>query len=381
MKKVIITGVTGQDGSLMADYLLKNTDYQILGGVRRLSVNNHKNIDHINNPRFKLVPFELSDSHCIDSLISCEKPDYFINFAANSFVGNSWNMPANHMINNSLGVLYILESLRKHSPNTRFYNAGSSEQWGDISYSPQDMQHPFKPRSMYGVSKCAAHFTVKVYRETYNLYAIQGLLTNHEGIRRGEEFVTRKITKGVARIYHSLKNNQDFEPIYLGNLDAKRDWSDSEDFVDGIWKMLNQNYHQHDGVPAINANAEWWDEYYKKQEENKKNWKPKEYILSSNETHSVREFVEIAFKEAGIEGKWTFRGSNGNYIPPENETFETLDGKILIKIDPKFYRPCEVEILHGDSTPARKELNWYPKISFPELVSRMVKNDIDNYKI
>ncbi|MFM9826089.1 GDP-mannose 4,6-dehydratase [Flavobacterium sp.] len=349
MKKVIITGVTGQDGSLMADYLLKNTDYQILGGVRRLSVNNHKNIDHINNPRFKIVPFELSDSHCIDSLISCEKPDYFINFAANSFVGNSWNMPVNHMINNSLGVLYILESLRKHSPNTRFYNAGSSEQWGDISYSPQDMQHPFKPRSMYGVSKCAAHFTVKVYRETYNLYAIQGLLTNHEGLRRGEEFVTRKITKGVARIYHSIKNNQTFEPICLGNLDAKRDWSDSEDFVDGIWKMLNQD-------------------------------KPKEYILSSNETHSVREFIEIAFKEAGIEGKWTFRGSIGNYIPPENETFETLDGKILIKIDPKFYRPCEVEILHGNSNPARQELGWTPKISFPELVARMVKNDINNYK-
>ena len=246
-KKVIVSGVTGMDGSLMSKYLLSNTDYLIMGGIRRLSVPNHQNIsDIVDNPRFKLVPFDLSDPHCVESLIFSEKPDYFINFAANSFVGNSWDMPAQHFTVNSLGVLHILEAIRKHSPLTRIYNAGSSEEWGNVDYTPQDIKHPMKPRSPYGAAKCAAHLLMKVYRESYGLYCVQGVLTNHEGVARGEEFVTRKITKGVARIYHAIKNGLKFDPIQLGNLDSKRDWSDAEDFMDGIWRMLNQENYRED---------------------------------------------------------------------------------------------------------------------------------------
>ena len=350
IKKVLVSGVSGMDGSNMTDYLLKNTNHLIFGMVRRSAKPDYSNLtEALKNDRFKLVVGDLSDSQSINNLVKEIQPDYFINFAAQSFVGSSWQIPEQTFDVTAMGVLRCLEAIRKYTPNCRFYSAGSSEEMGDVQYSPQDLNHPIRPRSPYGAAKGAARFITKVWRESYNLYAIHSILYNHEGLRRGEEFVTRKITKGVARIYHSIKNNQTFEPICLGNLDAKRDWSDSEDFVDGIWKMLNQD-------------------------------KPKEYILSSNETHSVREFIEISFNEARIEGKWTFRGTVGNIVQPENETFETLDGKILIKIDPKFYRPCEVEILHGNSNPARQELGWTPKISFPELVARMVKNDINNYK-
>ncbi len=206
-KKVLITGVTGQDGSLMADYLLQNTNYFVLGAHRRLSVPNHDNIEHLkNHPKFRLIDLDVTDSENIADVIQKEKPDYFINFAANSFVGNSWSMPVNHMQTNCMAVLYQLEAVRKYAPNCRYYNAGSSEQFGDVIYSPQDINHPFRPRSPYGAAKSAAHYLVKVYRDSYNLYAIQGVLFNHEGVRRGEEFVTRKITKNVARIYNSKRS-------------------------------------------------------------------------------------------------------------------------------------------------------------------------------
>ena len=196
MKKVIITGVTGQDGSFMADYLLKNTEHTIIAGVRRLSVKNHVNIQHLlDHPRFRLIDLDVADQANTELVISEEKPDYFINFAANSFVGVSWKMPVNHMETNAMAVLYQLEAIRKHCPNCRYYNAGSSEEFGDVLHSPQSELHPIRSRSPYGVSKASARHMVKVWRDSYDLFAIQGWLFNHEGTRRGEEFVTRKITK------------------------------------------------------------------------------------------------------------------------------------------------------------------------------------------
>lgn len=338
-KKVLITGVTGQDGSLMADFLIKHTNHIIIGGVRRLSVKNHTNIEHlINNPRFYLIDLDVTDSENIADVIQKEKPDYFINFAANSFVGNSWSMPVNHMQTNCMAVLYQLEAVRKYAPNCRYYNAGSSEQFGDVIYSPQDINHPFRPRSPYGAAKSAAHYLVKVYRDSYNIYAVQGILFNHEGVRRGEEFVTRKISKNVARIHKAINSDESFLPIELGNLDAKRDWSDAEDFVRGIWSMMNQE-------------------------------SPEDYVLSSNETHTVREFVELAFKAASIEGEWIGNGTDEVFLQKETN-------KILVKINPQFYRPAEVDLLWGDSTPAREILNWQPKTSFPKLVEKMVAKDL-----
>lgn len=347
MKKVIITGVTGQDGSFMADYLLANTDIDIIAGVRRLSVENHKNIKHLkNNPRFKLIDLDITDAQNVEEVIRTEQPDYFINFAANSFVGSSWKMPVNHMNTNCMAVLYQLEAIRKFAPNCRYYNAGSSEEWGDVDYSPQDEKHPLKPRSPYGASKVAARMLVKVYRESYNLFAIQGWLLNHEGTRRGEEFVTRKITKGVARIKHAIENRQDFEPLKLGNLDAKRDWSDAEDFILGVWMMLNQD-------------------------------SPKEYVLSSNETHSIREFVELAFELAGLRGTWVGAELNELYLLPNAESEYCDFASIrLLEINPEFFRPAEVDLLWGDSTKARQELGWTPKSSFKDLVKKMIDSDI-----
>jgi GDPmannose 4,6-dehydratase len=339
MKKVIITGVTGQDGSLMADYLLANTDNIIVGGARRLSVKNHKNIEHLmKNPRFSLIDLDVTDSQNVANVIQKECPDYFINFAANSFVGNSWEMPVNHMITNAMAVLYQLEAIRKYAPSCRYYNAGSSEEFGNVMYSPQDEKHPLRPRSPYGAAKASARHLVKVWRESYNMYAIQGWLFNHEGIRRGEEFVTRKITKNVARIKKAIDAEEAFDLLELGNLDSLRDWSDSEDFVRGIWLMLNQE-------------------------------EPKEYVLSSNETHSIREFVELAFAAAGIDGEWHGSGLNEEYRQKET-------GRVLMVINPKFYRPAEVELLWGDSNKARQELGWTPKNSFQNLIDKMVSWDI-----
>jgi len=349
MKKIIITGCTGMDGSLMCDFLLKNTDHMIIAGARRLSVANHKNIKHLkNNPRFKLVDLDITDSQNIECVIREEMPDYFINFAANSFVGNSWHMPTNHMQGNCMAVLHQLEAIRKFCPHCRYYNAGSSEEFGDVVTIPQDESHPLRPRSPYGASKASARHLVKVYRDSYNLFAIQGWLFNHEGIRRGEEFVTRKITKGVARIKKSLEEKIPFDPIELGNLEAKRDWSDSEDFVEGVWLMLNQDA-------------------------------PKEYVLASNEAHTIREFVELSFAAAGIEGIWIGDNLDQMYqLPNYLEDFSHFCNHQLVKINPEFYRPAEVELLLGDSTKARKELGWLPKTSFEQLVKKMTQYDIDN---
>jgi len=346
-RTIVITGVTGQDGSHMVDFLLKNTDYLIFGGVRRLSVYNHENIKHIKSDRFHLINFDLTDSHAISRTVEKLQPDYFINFAAQSFVASSWDFARQTWQTNSTAVLDILEAIRLYKPSCRLYQAGSSEEFGNVQYAPQDENHPLKPRSPYGASKAASRQLVKVYRESYNTYAIQGWLFNHEGTRRGEEFVTRKITKNVARIYNAIKDNKEFKPLELGNIDAKRDWSDAEDFVEGVWMMLNQDKYNanYDGVP-------------------------KEYIFSSNETHTIREFAEKAFACAGIIGEWIGE--------KEHEVYLSKDKKVLIQINPKFYRPAEVELLLGDSNKARKELNWKPKSSFNDLIEKMVKNDIEN---
>ena len=345
-KVIVVTGVTGQDGSLMVDFLLKNTDYLIFGGVRRLSVYNHENIKHIKSNNFHLINFDLTDSHAISRTIEKLAPDYFINFAAQSFVASSWDFARQTWETNSTSVLDILEAIRLYKPECRLYQAGSSEEFGNVLYTPQDENHPLRPRSPYGASKAASRQLIKVYRESYNLYAVQGWLFNHEGVRRGEEFVTRKITKNIARIKKLIDQNKQFEPLELGNVDAKRDWSDAEDFIEGIWLMLNQE-------------------------------SPKDYILASGETHTIREFVELAFKSAGINGKWSFAGAVSDQRSLENEVFTKDTGEMLTKINPKFYRPAEVEILLGDPGLAKKELGWKPKTSFEELVIKMVNHDLN----
>ena len=339
-KKALVTGVTGQDGPNMVDYLLRETDCLVFGMTRRSSNINLSNCESfLNNERFQLVYGDLTDGGSLDRLVQEIQPDYFINFAANSFVGCSWDMPEHVMDTNALGTLRCLESIRRFQPTCRFYSAGSSEEMGDVDYSPQDKAHPPKPRSPYGVSKVAARFLTKVYRESYDIFAVHGILFNHEGVRRGEEFVTRKITKAVAQIKVALDKGEKFEPLQLGNVEAKRDWSDSEDFMDGIWRMLTQDA-------------------------------PEEYVLSSNETHTVKEFVSLAFQEAEIPGLWSGEGLDEKFrIYEEN--------KILAEINEEFYRPAEVSILHGDSNPIRENLGWKPKFSFQDLVKRMVNNDLE----
>jgi GDPmannose 4,6-dehydratase len=338
MKKILITGVTGQDGSHMADYLLNKNLGFVVGGIRRLSVSNHQNIEHLKgHPRFKLIDLDITDPENTSSVISEEQPDYFINFAANSFVGNSWKMPVNHMETNCMSVLYQLESIKKHCRACRYYNAGSSEEFGDVISCPQNETHPPRPRSIYGASKVSARQIVKVYRDSYDMYAVQGWLFNHEGVRRGADFVTRKISRGVASIKIAIEQNEPIKTLSLGNIDAKRDWSDAEDFIDGVWLMLNQD-------------------------------KPKDYVLSSGRTHSIRDFVEECLLNAEIGHYW----SGSNLL--EKCTHST-NGSTLIDINKDFYRPAEVDILHGDSSLAEKELGWVRKSDFKLLVKKMYQND------
>lgn len=356
---VIITGVTGQDGSHMVDYLLENTDAIIFGGVRRLSVYNHVNLAHIVSDRFFLVNFDLTDAHSISQFIEKMKPDYFINFAAQSFVASSWDFPRQTWETNCTSVLDILEAIRIYRPSCRFYNAGSSEEFGNVAYSPQDEKHPLRPRSPYGASKAAARQVVKVYRDSYNLYAIQSWLFNHEGTRRGEEFVTRKISKNVARISEELSENHVPTPIELGNVYAKRDWSDSEDFVQCVWMMMNQEKYRADLKPNDYNGLLYTKESIEVL---------KEYVLSSNETHTIKEFVELSFQCLNIQGRW-----EGNDI--EEKFIQKGTNHVLVKINSQFYRPAEVDLLLGDSNEFRKDFNWKPKTSFNELVQKMVKND------
>lgn len=365
MKKVIVTGATGQDGSYMAEYLLNNTDNTLVLAARRTSQAILSNIQHLlDNPRVKLIILDLMDSQAIRQVIKDEKPDYFINLGAQTFVSDSWNHPEQHMQINALSLIHILEAVREYSPDCRVYSAGSSEQFGDVKYSPQDINHPYSPRSMYGASKCSAAMICKVYRESYNLYVVHGILYNHESERRQDYFVTRKITKGVARIKRALDKGEEFQPIELGNLDAKRDWSHAEDFIDGIWRMLNQEKYLGETFTKKHSTATsvCGIVFHGKHT-------PREYILASGETHRIGEFIELAFKEAQIRISC---GKDEN----NNTVFFTSSFIPVVKINPKFYRPADVELLLGDSRPAREDLGWEPKVSFEELVRRMVKHDL-----
>ena len=341
-KKVLITGILGQDGANMAEYLLENTDNLIYGMQRRSGSPNFHNIKNfIAHDRFNLVDGDLTDSVSINELVLRIQPDYLINFGANSFVGVSWDTPLSVFDINACGVIRCLEAIKKHQPDCRFYSAGSSEELGDVDYSPQDLKHPIKPRSPYGASKAAARHLVKVYRESYDLYAVHSILFNHEGPRRGAEFVTRKITKKVAEIFHKIKNNEKFEPLQLGNIESRRDWSDSRDFMRGVWLMLNQD-------------------------------EPKDYVLASGETHSVKDFVSKAFSAAGIPGLWSGEGLSAKFrLFQENTT--------MAEISEKWFRPAEVDLLHGDASEAQKELGWKREISFDKMIEDMVKCDLALY--
>lgn len=345
MKKIIITGVTGQDGSHMADFLinkleldLDDIDFKIYGSVRRLSVKNHENILHLeNNPYFELIDMDLNDAHSIRDVIIDIQPDYFINFAAQSFVAGSWKYPIQTWGTDADAVLHILESIRRFAPSCRFYNAGSSEEFGDVIYSPQDQKHPLRPQSPYGAAKCAARHIVRVYRESYDLYAVQGWLFNHEGVRRGLDFVTRKISYNVAKFKAESDKNLKTTPFQLGNLEAQRDWSDAEDFMDGVWLMLNQE-------------------------------KPKNYVLASGEMHTIRSFLEKTLDRASIDFYKTGSGSNEKY-------FCKKTNNLIMNVDKKFYRPAEVHELCGDPSSAESELGWVRKTDFTGLVNKMFDSD------
>lgn len=335
-KKVVITGVTGMDGSYLVDYLLESTKHEVFGIVRRCSKPNYCNLEHnLSNPRFHLVTGDLSDSVSIDNIVRKVQPDYFVNLAAQSFVASSWDVPEQTFDVTAGGVIRTLEAVRKNVPNCHYYNAGSSEEFGDVITCPQDETHPLRPRSPYGAAKSAARLLVKVYRESYNMYAVQGVLFNHEGPRRGLEFVTRKITNGVAKI---ASNPNDYQPIELGNVNSQRDWSDARDFIRGIWMMLNQP-------------------------------KPKEYVLASGIARTVKEFVTTAFECVDIIGQWEGEEVREKFINKKTN-------KPLVIVNPVFYRPAEVDFLCGDSTLAREEMGWKPEISFNQMVREMVENDL-----
>jgi GDPmannose 4,6-dehydratase len=366
---VFITGVTGQDGSYMVDYLLKNYPdrFLIVCGVRRNSSLNDINIKHVSDKDYFLTYFDLTDSGNINSLIENIKPAYFINFGGQSFVGTSWDLAKQTFETNAISMISILDAIRKYSPTTKFYQAGSSEEFGNVEYSPQDEKHPLKPRSPYGASKAAARLLLKTYRESYNLYAVAGWLFNHESERRGPEFVTRKITIGVAKIDKDIKAGNTITTIKLGNINTQRDWSHAEDMVDGVWRMLNQEVYnkelgwigEFDGIETLIYDA---------------SKHIKDYVLGSGETHTIKEFVKLAFQAAGYLGNWhEFTEGEEVFVLASNDM-------IVVEVDKKLYRPAEVNHLIADNTLAKEELRWKPQVSFKELVSRMVINDINLIK-
>lgn len=335
MKKALITGITGQDGSYLADLLLEK-GYKVYGLVRRKSKMDLNNAEHLKGK----VDFIYGDMTDVSSLICAMKisdADEVYNLAAQSFVATSWESPISTAEIDGLGVTNMLEAIRTIKPTARFYQASTSEMFGLVQETPQSEKTPFYPRSPYGVAKLYGHWITKNYRESYGLFACSGILFNHESERRGEEFVTRKISKGVAMIKNGLQ-----DCIELGNLDAKRDWGHSKDYVRAMWLMLQQD-------------------------------KPDDYVISSGETHPVRDFVTLAFEAADMKIEW--HGKN------ENE-YATLEGtdKVVVRVNPKYYRPAEVELLLGDCSKAEKKLNWKRNISYKDLVRMMVENDLNLLK-
>ena len=314
MPKALITGITGQDGSYLAEFLL-GKGYQVVGVVRRTSHDSYERIGHLLD-RVTIVAADLLDQHSLTQVIQEHRPDEVYNLAAQSFVPASWSQPVLTGEFTALGVTRILEAIRLAHPTARFYQASSSEQFGKVQEHPQRESTPFYPRSPYGVAKVYGHWITVNYRESYDLFAVSGILFNHESPRRGIEFVTRKVTDGVARIKLGLARE-----LRLGNLDAKRDWGFAGDYVEAMWLMLQQKA-------------------------------PKDYVIGTGEQHTVQELVELAFQHAG------------------------LDWKKHVVQDPRFVRPAEVETLLADPSLAKRELGWTPKVSFAQLVRMMVDADL-----
>lgn len=321
-KRALITGITGQDGSYLAELLLEK-GYEVYGIIRRASTFNTGRIDHIyqdphdKGARLKLIYGDLSDANSLQSLLNDIKPDEIYNLGAQSHVKVSFEIPEYTGDIVALGTIRLLEAIRRTGIKTRFYQASSSEMYGKVQAIPQNEETPFYPRSPYAVAKLYSHWATKNYRESYDMFACSGILFNHESPRRGETFVTRKVTRGLAHIKHGLQDK-----LFMGNLDSKRDWGYAKEYVEAMWLMLQQD-------------------------------KPDDYVIATNETHSVREFIEEAFSYAG------------------------LDWQKYVEIDPRYFRPAEVDLLIGDPAKAAKKLNWQPKTTFKELVRIMVDADME----
>lgn len=335
MKKALITGVTGQDGSYLAELLL-DKGYEVYGIMRRKSVVDYGNVEHIKD-KIRFIYADITDVVSLVNAMKISEADEVYNLAAQSFVATSWEQPLATAQIDALGVTNMLEAIRIVKPSCRFYQASTSEMFGLVQEIPQRETTPFYPRSPYSVAKVYGHWITKNYREIYGLYACSGILFNHESERRGKEFVTRKITDSVARIKLGL---QDY--IELGNMDSKRDWGHSKDYVYAMWLMLQQDHAD-------------------------------DYVIATNETRTVREFVEMAFSKVGIELEWSGKGV-------DEVGKDKINGKILVKVNKEFFRPAEVEILLGDPTKAETELGWKREIDFDELVERMVNNDMELVK-
>jgi GDPmannose 4,6-dehydratase len=342
MKKALITGITGQDGSYLAELLLNN-NYEVHGIKRRTSLINTNRIDHlyqdryIENRKFILHHGDLTDSSSLIRIIQEVQPDEIYNLAAQSHVAVSFEEPEYTANSDAIGTLRILEAIRilKLEKKTKFYQASTSELFGITNESPQNENTPFYPRSPYGVAKLYSYWITINYREAYKIYACNGILFNHESPVRGETFVTRKITMGLARIKLGLQ-----DILYLGNLNAKRDWGHAKDYVEAQWLILQQDA-------------------------------PEDFIIATGEQHTVRDFINLSARALNMEIKWKGEGV---------KEVGLLEGREIIKVDPRYFRPTEVETLLGDASKARKKLGWRPKISFQQLVNEMVKEDLDNAK-
>jgi len=337
MKTALITGITGQDGSYLTEFLLEK-DYIVYGMIRRSSSFNTGRIDHLyNNPailnkKLFLHYGDLADSSNINRLLEKIQPDEIYNLGAQSHVKVSFEVPEYTADIDAIGVLRFLDAIKETGIKTKFYQASTSELFGKVLEIPQTETTPFYPRSPYGIAKLYAYWIIKNYREAYGIFAVNGILFNHESPRRGETFVSRKITRAAARIKEGIQ-----EKLLLGNLDAKRDWGYAKEYVEGMWKMLQ----------------------YKEAED---------FVLATNEIHSVREFAELTFKHLDINIIWQGKGI-------EEKGIDEKSGKVLVEVDPKYYRPAEVELLVGNYDKARKLLNWIPEVKFSELVEMMTKSD------
>lgn len=336
MKKAFITGITGQDGSYLAELLLEK-NYEVHAILRRSSVFTTQRIEHIfKHPNLYTYHGDLTDSSNLHRLLTKIQPDEVYNLGAQSHVAVSFEVPEYTAEVDAVGSIRLLDAIKDLGLSCKFYQASTSELFGGIpGTEPQSETTPFYPKSPYGAAKLYAYWVTVNYREAYNLFACNGILFNHESPRRGETFVTKKITKAVANIYKRKQST-----LFLGNLDAKRDWGHAKDYVYAQWLMLQQNT-------------------------------AKDYVIATGETHTVREFVDLAFKEIDVQLKWIGTGINEKGICKKT-------GKILVAVDEKYFRPAEVELLLGDPTKAEKELGWTRKTSFQELVSGMVRYDLNN---